>query len=618
MKSSRPDQYDIVFEAPPGTAEPAPEVKLMLEIVENGGSPALLKVFGVGGGGSNAVNRMIQAGLRDVEFWVSNTDLQALELSACHNRLPIGKNTTRGLGAGGDPEIGRLSAEEDAQEIEQIIDGADMIFITAGMGGGTGTGAAPVIARIARELGVLTVGIVTRPFSFEGKKKAGRARRGLEALAEQVDTLISIPNDKLMQIVAPGTSFDDALLMADDVLLQATRGISDLIMGHGIINLDFADVRTVMRGRGNALLGSGTATGERRALEAAEKAVSSPLLEDLAIAGAEAVLVNIQGGPSMGFHEAAQAAQFVSDQVGEEADVFWGAVVDPNMGEEMRVTLVATGFPESRGQQTITVQTGADLGAREATNGHGPGAGIRRDEPSDFVLDDVVARPEQGGRRESPLGDRVHAAQHDPHPVRGEVREGSSRDVRAPGLDPDDSGFRDRGRHSGDLDGRRGENGQAAGGAPRHGTSRGGQSEDPRADSPEGARFERERRQVEEARAASLGRPVESHDRRGGDRGPLPEDRGQTEADRRGRPAEGSRLPERQRRGPADSVALGASGLESELFLPKDREAGSDPGLRRSRWASADPEWTEGDDPDASARTRRPLDVPAYLRRRMD
>ena len=317
----------------------------MLELVEKKGSPALLKVIGVGGGGSNAVNRMIQAGLADVDFWITNTDVQALERSPQMNRLQIGKTVTRGLGAGGDPEVGRLSAEEDIDAIKQTIEGADMVFITAGMGGGTGTGAAPVIARVARELNVLTVAIVTKPFQFEGKKKMNRAMSGLEALADHVDTLIAIPNQKLLHIVEPGTSFDDALLMADEVLFQATRGISDLIMGHGIINLDFADVRTVMRNRGNALLGSGVATGPDRAVEAAQAAVSSPLLEEVSIEGAEALLVNIQGSTSMGFHEAAEAAQFIADRVGEDADVFWGAVVDPELEDELRVTLVATGFP---------------------------------------------------------------------------------------------------------------------------------------------------------------------------------------------------------------------------------------------------------------------------------
>ncbi len=240
----------------------------MLEMVENRTSPAVLKVFGVGGGGSNAVNRMVSAGLNGVEFWIANTDQQALHHAPCANRLQIGTNVTRGRGAGGDPEIGRLSAEEDADRIQEIVFGADMLFITAGMGGGTGTGAAPVIAKLARELGILTVAIVTKPFAFEGKRKFKRAMDGLDALREHVDTLIAIPNQKLMHIVPPGTSFESALLLADEVLFQATRGISDLIIGHGIINLDFADVRTVMRNRGNALLGCGSAIGADRAVEA--------------------------------------------------------------------------------------------------------------------------------------------------------------------------------------------------------------------------------------------------------------------------------------------------------------------------------------------------------------
>jgi cell division protein FtsZ len=384
----------------------------MLEIVDNSSSPALLKVIGVGGGGSNAVNRMIQSGLRDVEFWVSNTDQQALERSHCHNRIQIGHDTTKGLGAGGDPEIGRISAEEDIAAIEAFVAGADMVFITAGMGGGTGTGAAPVIARIAREQGILTVAIVTRPFAFEGKKRLGRARRGLESLSEHVDTLITIPNQKLMEIVEPGTSFDDALLMADEVLFQATRGISDLIMGHGIINLDFADVRTVMRSRGNALLGSGSGSGERRAVDAARAAVSSPLLEDLSISGAEALLVNIQGGPGMGFHEAAEAAQFIADQVGEEADVFWGAVVDPTLEEEMRVTLVATGFPELANSVEVTRTDSSKSSAA-----------------ADPVLGNVPASATTPS--ESPLAAQLSAAE----PDASELELAETGTLRLPGVD---------------------------------------------------------------------------------------------------------------------------------------------------------------------------------------
>jgi cell division protein FtsZ len=319
----------------------------MLEIVDSLPSSARLKVFGVGGGGSNAVNRMIQAGLNGVDFWVANTDLQALEQATCPNRLQIGRAVTRGLGAGGDPEIGRLSGEEDRETIAEVLRGTDMLFITAGMGGGTGTGAAPVVAEVARELGILTVAIVTKPFSFEGKKKMARAEVGMSELSAHVDTLIAIPNQKLLNIVAPGTPFRAAMLVADEVLFQATRGISDLITGHGEINLDFADVKSVMKNRGNALLGCGVASGKARAVEAAQAAVSSPLLEEVSILGAEALLINVQGGPNMTLHEAAEAAQFISERVGEETDVFWGSVVDSSLDEEMRVTLIATGFPRT-------------------------------------------------------------------------------------------------------------------------------------------------------------------------------------------------------------------------------------------------------------------------------
>lgn len=326
----------------------------MIDIIDVRTSPATIKVLGVGGGGSNAIGRMIQAGLAGVEFWVANTDLQALENSPCPNRIQLGRAVTRGLGAGGDPEIGRLSAEEDREAIAAVLQGTDMLFVTAGMGGGTGTGGAPVVAAVARELGILTVAIVSKPFLFEGRKKMARAVAGLELLGGQVDTLIAIPNQKLLNIVQPGTPFSAAMLVADEVLLQATRGISDLITGHGVINLDFADVKTVMHNRGNALLGCGVGSGSNRALEAAQGAVSSPLLEEVSIFGAEALLINVHGGPDMGLHEAAEATQFISDRVGEEADVFWGAVVDPSLGDEMRVTIIATGF--ARDSQTAQVR----------------------------------------------------------------------------------------------------------------------------------------------------------------------------------------------------------------------------------------------------------------------
>jgi cell division protein FtsZ len=338
----------------------------MLDIIDDRTSPARLKVLGVGGGGSNAVSRMVQAGLEGVDFWVANTDLQALENTACVSRLPLGRAFTRGLGAGGDPEVGRLAAEEDRAAIAEILRGTDMLFLTAGMGGGTGTGGAPVVAEIARELGILTVAIVTKPFLFEGKKKMARAVAGLEQLAKHVDTLIAIPNQKLLNIVQPGTPFHAAMLVADEVLFQATRGISDLITGHGLINLDFADVKSVMHDRGNALLGCGIGSGKNRAIEAAQAAVSSPLLEETPIYGAEAVLINVQGGLDMGLHEAAEATQFIAERVGDEADVYWGAAIDPTLGDEMRVTIIATGFARA-GRAPVPAREAAAAGAAPAS-----------------------------------------------------------------------------------------------------------------------------------------------------------------------------------------------------------------------------------------------------------
>lgn len=316
----------------------------MLDIEARRTDPARIAVIGLGGGGSNAVNRMIDEGLRHVTFWVANTDAQALEGSACPNRLQLGASLTGGLGAGGDPAVGRAAAEEDVNAITEILEGFDMVFVTAGMGGGTGTGAAPVVARIARSLGALTVAVVTRPFSLEAARRSMRAEEGVRLLGDEVDTLIVIPNDKLLHLVDRTASFDAGLRVADGVLYQATRGIADIVSGNGLINVDFADVRTVMKNRGAALLGCGVASGASRASDAAQAAVSSPLLEDLCIQGAEAVLVNIVGGPDMGFHEVTEAAKFITEQAGKDCDVFMGAVVDPNLSAEMRVTLIATGF----------------------------------------------------------------------------------------------------------------------------------------------------------------------------------------------------------------------------------------------------------------------------------
>jgi len=305
---------------------------------------AKLKVIGVGGAGGNAVNRMIGAGLRGVDFIVANTDMQALNQSLAPARIQIGIGATRGLGSGGDPSQGRRAAEEDEQTIGDAMSDSDMIFITAGMGGGTGTGAAPVVARVAKQSGALTVAVVTKPFQFEGRRRMRQAEEGLSELRAEVDTLIVIPNERLLAVVEKGTSLTDAFGVCDEVLLKATKGISDLVTVPGLVNLDFADVKAVMSNRGNALMGTGRATGATRALEAAQAAVSSPLLEDVSISGAEGVLVNITGGRDLTLHEVNEAAGVVVNAAGEEANVIFGAVIDPNMDGELMITVIATGF----------------------------------------------------------------------------------------------------------------------------------------------------------------------------------------------------------------------------------------------------------------------------------
>jgi cell division protein FtsZ len=305
---------------------------------------ARLKVIGCGGAGGNAVNRMIGAGLRGVEFIVANTDMQALSQSLAPTRVQIGVNTTRGLGSGGDPSTGRRSAEEDETAITDAVADADMVFITAGMGGGTGTGSAPVIARLARQAGALTVAVVTKPFQFEGRRRLRQADEGLQELRAEVDTLLVIPNERLLSVVDKGTSLSEAFSVADNVLLQATKGISELVTVPGLVNLDFADVKSIMACRGNALMGTGRGTGEKRAIEAASQAVSSPLLEDVSIHGAEGVLVNITGGRDLTLHEVNEAAQVVTQAAGDDANVIFGAVIDPSLDGDLLITVVATGF----------------------------------------------------------------------------------------------------------------------------------------------------------------------------------------------------------------------------------------------------------------------------------
>jgi cell division protein FtsZ len=307
---------------------------------------AKMKVIGVGGAGGNAVNRMVNAGLTGVDFISVNTDAMALDNNRAAARLQIGEKITKGLGAGANPEVGRLAMEEDREKIASVLDGADMVFITAGMGGGTGTGGAPVVAEIAQEMGILTVAIVTRPFLFEGKVRDRNARKGMDDLRKSVDTIIVIPNQKLLSIVDRNTSLIDAFKTADDVLYQATKGISDLISVHGLVNLDFADVKTIMKGMGDALMGTGFAEGENRAVMAADCAIHSPLLDDVSIAGARGILINITGGEDMTLYDVSDATQTVYDAVGEdsETNIIFGAVTDPAMNGKIRVTVIATGF----------------------------------------------------------------------------------------------------------------------------------------------------------------------------------------------------------------------------------------------------------------------------------
>ncbi|MEW6730660.1 MAG: cell division protein FtsZ [Acidobacteriota bacterium] len=307
-------------------------------------SGACIKVIGVGGGGGNAVNRMIEAGIHGVEFLVANTDLQVLSRSQSPVKLQIGAKLTKGLGAGANPDIGRQAAIDDTEKIIELLEGADMVFITAGLGGGTGTGAAPIVASLATELGALTVAVVTKPFAFEGRKRMQQAEKGLAELRECVDAVITIPNERLLHTVERNTSLQDAFRVADDVLRQAVQGISDLITVPGLINLDFADVKTIMQGMGIALMGTGTAEGENRATEATQRAINSPLLEEASIEGAKGILVNITGGPDLALHEVNEASSIIREAADDEANIIFGAVIDERMENNMKITVIATGF----------------------------------------------------------------------------------------------------------------------------------------------------------------------------------------------------------------------------------------------------------------------------------
>jgi len=326
---------------------------MIFEFEETPTRNALMKVIGVGGAGGNAVNRMIDEDLEGVEFISANTDAQALKGSRAQVTLQLGKKLTRGLGAGARPEIGRQALHESREEVRKALEGADLVFITAGMGGGTGTGAAPLVGEIARELGALTIGIVTRPFSFEGRKRMKQAEQGLAELRRTVDTMIIVPNDRLLSVVGKGTSFRDALKRADEVLLHATQGISDLIRVSGEVNVDFADVRTVMACRGPALMGSGFGEGDNRAQEAAQEAISSPLLDDVSIAGARGVLINITGGMDLAIDEVSQISSIIQEEAGDEAEIIFGAVHDPALEGKVRVTVIATGFDRSEEEPSI-------------------------------------------------------------------------------------------------------------------------------------------------------------------------------------------------------------------------------------------------------------------------
>jgi cell division protein FtsZ len=332
---------------------------MFFELDANCENYARMKVVGVGGAGGNAVNRMIDSGLSGVDFISVNTDLQDLENCKANHRIQIGSRLTKGLGAGASPEIGRKAMEEDRDVVAESLLGSDMVFVTCGMGGGTGTGASPLVAEIAKDQGALTIGIVTKPFEFEGRKRMNRASMGIEELKDRVDTLIVIPNQKLLALATPETRLTDAFRMADDVLLSATKGISDLISVPGLINLDFADVKTVMSEMGDALMGIGCGIGENRAREAATQAISSPLLDNVSIGGAKALLINVTGNSNMSLLEVNEAASLITEAAGSDANIIFGAVIDESLQDELRVTVIATGF--GNGHRDMESESGADL-----------------------------------------------------------------------------------------------------------------------------------------------------------------------------------------------------------------------------------------------------------------
>ena len=385
---------------------------------------ARIKVIGVGGGGGNAVNRMVQAGFADVEFIVVNTDRQALASNAAPVKVRIGSQLTKGLGAGADPNVGRAAALEDTEKILEVLIGADMVFVTTGLGGGTGTGAAPVIASLANQMGALTIAVVTKPFKFEGRTRAAQAERGLTELAECVDTMISIPNERLLATVDKNTSMSEAFATADDVLRQAIQGISDLILVPGLINLDFADVKTIMSRMGLAIMGTGIASGEDRASVAATSAVSSPLLEDASMQGARGVIINITGGPDLTLSEVSEASEIIHSAAHEDANIIFGAVLDPKMDGKVKITVIATGFDRARTAASpalqATVNTPVDLNAyaaraqedRLVVNGGLHRTSFARRSPIELPI--AAAAP--GAAADEPPGDIVLDAADAPSP----------------------------------------------------------------------------------------------------------------------------------------------------------------------------------------------------------
>lgn len=377
----------------------------MLEFEQGFNHLATLKVIGVGGGGNNAVNRMIDHGMNNVEFIAINTDGQALNLSKAESKIQIGEKLTRGLGAGANPEIGKKAAEESREQIEDAIQGADMVFVTAGMGGGTGTGAAPVVAKIAKEMGALTVGVVTRPFGFEGRKRSTQAAAGVEAMKAAVDTLIVIPNDRLLDIVDKSTPMMEAFKEADNVLRQGVQGISDLIAVSGEVNLDFADVKTIMSNQGSALMGIGVSSGENRAVEAAKKAISSPLLET-SIVGAQGVLMNITGGESLSLFEAQEAADIVQDAADEDVNMIFGTVINPELQDEIVVTVIATGFEDKPTSQ----------GRKASSTGFGTSAASSTSTPSSASKDESYSQNVSSSRSSESVSERSHSTKDDDIP----------------------------------------------------------------------------------------------------------------------------------------------------------------------------------------------------------